>query len=262
MTRRVLVLLGGFLVPAACGTEAPETEAAAESAPVATAAAPALLALHLYNPASEEAEARFIGGFRDLNQAIADAGHPETRYQAWKVTGEQAGDFAHLFGSIWTDRATYDAVHAHEAYTSAVAALEAAGIRPAENQVYNRYIELNPPASEPAPMPEGASPLLALHLFNLPAAESEAEFISMLADLNAAIAAAGHPETRYTFWKVTGEQAGPRAYLFGSIWADRATYDAVHAHPAYTSVTATHQAAFERLVLDEVYNRYERVGPM
>ena len=50
----------------------------------------------------------------EFSEVVARAGHPETRYRVWKVTGEQAGDHAYLFGSAWVDRDVYDAVHAHD----------------------------------------------------------------------------------------------------------------------------------------------------
>lgn len=32
------------------------------------------------------------------------------------MTGEQVGDYAYAFGSVWTDRATYDGVHERADY--------------------------------------------------------------------------------------------------------------------------------------------------
>ena len=260
MTRRVLTLMGCLIVAAACA-ETPEPEAT-EDAVVATteaASGPSFLALHLYNPPDEAAHQQFLAGFAGLNAAVAEAGHPETQYVAWKVSGDQEGDFGYLFGSVWADRATYEAVHGHEAYMAAMAALEESGIEPAADEVYNRYEQLSPPAADPAPMPGEGPTFLANHLFNLPSADSEQEVIAMLEEFNAAVAAAGHPETRYTLWKVTGEQAGDYTYLFGSLWADREVYDAVHAHPAHQSLIETYGEAYETLVGEEVYNRYERV---
>jgi hypothetical protein len=260
MTRRVLTLMGCLIVAAACA-ETPEPDATEEAAVETTEAAPgpSFLALHLYNPASEAVHQQFLAGFGPLNAAIAEAGQPQTQYAAWKVTGDQAGDYGYMFGSIWADRATYDAVHGHEAYATAMAALEEAGIEPAADEIYNRYEQLSPPATDPAPMPGEGPTLLATHLFNLPSAESEQELVSMLEEFNAAVAAAGHPETRYTLWKVTGEQAGDYTYLFGSLWADREVYDAVHAHPAHQSLMETYGEAYQAMVGEEVYNQYERV---
>jgi hypothetical protein len=252
--------MGCLIVAAACA-ETPEPEVSEEATVETTEAAPGppFLALHLYNPSSEADHQQFLAAFSSLNTAIAEAGHPETQYVAWKVAGDQEGDFEYLFGSVWADRATYEAVHAHEAYVTAMAALQEAGIEPAADEVYNRYEQLSPPVADPTPMPGEGPTFLALHLFNLPSADSEQEVVSMLEEFNEAVAAAGHPETRYNVWKVTGEQAGDYTYLFGSLWADRDVYDAVHAHPAHQSLMETYGEAYETLVGEEVYNQYERM---
>ena len=125
MSRLKLVVVGCLFVPAACGTEAPEQEAVdtPETPTMELTPGPAFLALHRYNPVSDELNERLLADLASLNQAVADAGQPETGYQVWKVTGEQTGDHGYIIGSIWADRATYDAVHEHEAYTTAMAAI-------------------------------------------------------------------------------------------------------------------------------------------
>ena len=263
MTRRVLTLLGCLFVAAACDTGTPEpgtTDTGTAAAPD-VASGPAFLTLHLYNPVSEAEHAQFLSNLTMLNRAVIEAGHPETQYTVWRVTGEQSGDHAYLFGSIWTDRAVYDAVHTHEAYLTATAAIEDTDTEPLVDEVYNRYVQLSPAVADPVAMPDTGPMLLALHRFNLSSADSEGEFVALLEDLNEAVAAAGHPETRYSVWKITGEQTGDFGYLFASVWADRAAYDAVHAHPAYQDLTETRSGVFDALIVDQIYNQYELVGP-
>ncbi len=259
MIRRVLLPLGGILVLAACTTETPpetpETTEATEMA--APASGPTFLALHLYNPASDDAHQQFLTFLDELTQAVASAGHPETRYRVWKVTGEQTGDHGYLFGSLWADRATYDAVHEHDAYKAVMTPFEESGIEPFEAEVYNRYTALNPPTTGLAPISEVGPTLLAVHLFNLPSAEAEEQLVGILDDLNGAISKAGHSETRYGVWKVTGEQTGDYAYAFGSAWADRAAYDAVHDDQDYKALREQHQEAYDNLIPDEIYNKYD-----
>jgi len=84
-------------------------------------------------------------------------------------------------------------------------------------------------------------------------------FLTFLDELNQAVASSGHPETQYRTWKVTGEQTGDYAYLFGSVWADRATYDTVHEHPNYKAVWERHEETYQSLIPEEVYNQYERL---
>jgi len=261
MIRKVLLLLGSVLMMTACGAETPAPEAVTEESAetTETASGPAFLALHLYNPASDDTHQEFLASLAELNEAVASSGHPETEYRAWKVTGEQAGDFGYLFGSVWTNRAAYDAAHEHDDYKAVMARIEQAGSEPFAAEVYNRYVAVSAPATESPQVPAGNFTSLSLHLFNLPSAEAEAQLLGMFDDFNAAIDKAGHPETRYGLWKVTGEQTGDYAYVSGSLWADRAVYDAVHEHAEYKAVMETHQEAFENLIPEEVYNRYERL---
>ena len=256
MIRNILLPLGCLLMLAACATETPEPEVAAPET-TEPVSGPPFLALHLYNPASDGAHQQLLSGLDELSQVVASSGHPETQYRVWKVTGEQTGDYGYAFGSVWADRATYDAVHEHDDYKAVMARVEQAGLEPFAEEVYNQYVELNPPATERAPRPEGGSTSLALYLFNLPSAEAEEQLLSMLDEFNKAISKAGHPETRYGVWKVTGEQTGDYAYIFASVWADQATYDAVHEHADYKAVLERHDETLESLLSEEVYNRYE-----
>ena len=261
MIRRILMPLGCILVLVACATETPPEPAETTQAPEATEQAPgfSFLALHLYNPASDDAHQQLLAGLGELSQAVAGAGHPETRYRTWKVTGEQDGDFGHLFGSLWADRATYDAVHEHDDYKAVVTPFEDPGLEALEGEVYNRYELLNSPTTAPAPMPDGGPTFLSVHLFNLASTDAEKELVGIQEEFNDALSEAGHPETRYAVWKVTGDQTGDYAYVSGSAWADRATYDTAHEHPSYKALQEKHEEAYKNLVDEQIYNKYELV---
>jgi hypothetical protein len=261
MIRRILLPLGCILVLVACATETPPEPTETTEAPEASAQAPgfSFLALHLYNPASDDAHQQFLTTLGELSQAVASAGHPETRYRVWKVTGEQSGDYGHLFGSLWADRATYDAVHEHDDYKAVMTPLEESGLEPFEAEVYNRYTLLNPPTTALPPMAEGGPTFLSVHVFNLASAEAEEQLVGILDELSGAIAKAGHPETAYGVWKVSGDQTGDYGYVFGSTWADRATYDTVHENDDYMALQEQHQETYKSLVGDEIYNKYELV---
>ena len=261
MIRRILLPLGCILVLMACATETPPEPAETTEAPEASGQAPgfSFLALHLYNPASDEAHQQLLTALDGLSQAVASVGHPETRYRVWKVTGEQSGDHGHLFGSLWADRATYDAVHEHADYKAVMTKIEESGLEALEAEVYNRYTLLNPPTTPPPALPDEGPTFLSVHVFNLPSAEAEEQLVGMLDELSGAIANAGHPETRYGVWKVSGDQAGDYAYVLGSAWADRATYDTTHEHDDYKALQEQHEETYKSLVGDEIYNKYELV---
>jgi quinol monooxygenase YgiN len=261
MIRKILLPFGCILVLVACATETPPEPAETTETPEASGQAPGVsfLALHLYNPASDETHQQLLTALDELSQAVASVGHPETRYRVWKVTGEQTGDYGYLFGSLWADRDTYDAVHEHADYKAVMTKIEESGLEALEAEVYNRYTLLNPPTTPPPALPDEGPTFLSVHLFNLASAEAEKELVDMLEELNGAIANAGHPETRYGVWKVSGDQTGDYAYVFGSTWADRGAYDTAHEHPDYKALQEQHEDAFKNLIAEQIYNKYELV---
>ena len=111
-------------------------------------------------------------------------------------------------------------------------------------------------AQEQPPPPE--KPFKALHLFNLPSAEAETKVLSVVADLNDAVAKAGHPKIRYQLWKVAGAQQGAHAYLLESTWPGRAVYEEVHDGAVFKAAQAKHPEV-AKLFEGEVYNRLVEV---
>ena len=73
---------------------------------------------------SGEAHQQFLRHMASLNTAVARTGLAQTEYLVWTVMGEQAGPFSHVYGSLWPDRATYDAVQEHEAVQAVVKRFE------------------------------------------------------------------------------------------------------------------------------------------
>jgi len=110
-----------------------------------------------------------------------------------------------------------------------------------------------PRAQEPAPK----EAFKTVHLVTLTSADV-ATLLTALADLNGAVAKAGHPEIRYQLYRVAGKQAGNHNYLWESSWPSGAVYDEVHKSPAYLAATKNHPE-MERLMKNEVYNRYVEV---
>ncbi|MBA2303665.1 MAG: hypothetical protein H0W08_13645 [Acidobacteria bacterium] len=110
-----------------------------------------------------------------------------------------------------------------------------------------------PRAQEPPPK----EAFKAVHLVTLTSTDL-ATLLASLADVNAAIAEAGHPETRYRLYKVVGKQAGHYNYMWESSWPSGAVYDRVHKSPAFQAATKKHPE-MERLMKNETYNRYVEV---
>jgi hypothetical protein len=73
-------------------------------------------------------------------------------------------------------------------------------------------------AAFPQEPPATTGPFKSVHLVKL----TDAQVVRLqaaLADLNAATAKAGYPETQYRLYKVTGKQSGNFNYLWESSWA-------------------------------------------
>ncbi len=112
-----------------------------------------------------------------------------------------------------------------------------------------------PRAQEPAPK----EAFKAVHLVTLTSADLAA-LLASLADVNAAVAEAGHPEIRYRLYRVVGKQAGNYNYMWESSWPSGAVYDRVHQSPAFQAATKK-SPDMERLMKNETYNRYVEVTP-
>ena len=107
------------------------------------------------------------------------------------------------------------------------------------------------------PPPKGS--FKAVHLVTLTDAEA-ATIQNAIADMNAAVAKAGHADIRYRLYKVTGKQAGSFNYLWESVWPSGEVYQKVHDSPEWTA-TMKKLSGLETLMKNEIYNRYVEVVP-
>ena len=109
-------------------------------------------------------------------------------------------------------------------------------------------------AQEPRP----TEAFKAVHLVTLTPAQ-EATVLAALADVNASVAQAGHPDIRYRLYKVTGRQAGNFSHMWESSWPSGAVYDQVHQSPSFQAATKKHPQ-LEELMKTDIYNRYVEVA--
>ena len=108
---------------------------------------PALKSHHLLNLPASVTEADLAAALGAMNAAVAEAGYPQAGYRLWKVTGEQAGDFAYLWEGNWPNQEAYDIIHSHPAWEAAGERLGSFFESVMEAQVYNRYVEISPETS-------------------------------------------------------------------------------------------------------------------
>ena len=100
----------------------------------------------------------------------------------------------------------------------------------------------------------------AVHIVTLTDAQA-ATVQAALADLNAAVAKAGHADIRYRLYKVYGQQSGPYNYLWESVWPSGDVYQKVHDNPEWQAALKRHPE-LETLMKGELYNRFVEVMPM
>ena len=103
---------------------------------------PALKTVHLFNVASAAAEADLLGALDEMNQVIAKAGYPQSRYRVWKVQGDPQGSHTYLWESTWPDPAAYAKVHEDQAYQGAFERVRSTIDASMKDHVYNRYLEV------------------------------------------------------------------------------------------------------------------------
>jgi hypothetical protein len=111
-------------------------------------------------------------------------------------------------------------------------------------------------AAQEAP-PAGA--FKAVHLTNL-TPQQVAALSAWMADMNAVIAKAGHPDIGYRLYKVTGTQVGKYEYMWESSWPSRDVYTKIHNSPEWKVVAERHPG-LDGIMKDEIYNRYVEVLP-
>ena len=91
----------------------------------------------------------------------------------------------------------------------------------------------------------------AVHLVTFTPADVTA-FLSAIADINAILARAGHPDIRYRLHKVVGKQSGDHAYMWESSWPSGAVYGEIHKDPAFLTAIQKHPV-IDRSRKSEVY---------
>jgi len=95
-----------------------------------------------------------------------------------------------------------------------------------------------------------------VHLVNLKSVENEAELVAISKDFNKVVAELGYQNIRYNIWKENGYREGQYKYIFESTWPDQETYDKVHKNDKFQVAWKTHWAEWQKLIKDDIYNRY------
>ena len=131
MTYFRLLVLGTALLaaapPSGLAQEAPPTEAF-KAVHLTTMTPPQVAALQAW--------------MKDINAAIAKAGHKDVRYRLYKVTGKQSGKYDYLWESSWPSGQVYKVVHDSPEWKAVGSKHPGLEQLLKDDDVYNRYVEV------------------------------------------------------------------------------------------------------------------------
>jgi hypothetical protein len=113
-------------------------------------------------------------------------------------------------------------------------------------------------AAQTAQAPAPDIPFRTVHLINIESGK-EAEVLAIFEQFNQVMAKLGCADCRYRLWKVSGNQQGPHAYIWDSIWPGRAMYDTIHNASDWKTLSSS-QENLQKLLKDHVYNRLVEVS--
>jgi predicted ester cyclase len=103
--------------------------------------------------------------------------------------------------------------------------------------------------------------LKSVHLLNLPQGVSDSRIVSALHEINKVISDLGYPAAGYRLWKVNGDITTGYMYLWEGVWPSQAAYDVIHKNEDYLNALSPYEAMFQKVMDDQVYQRYSQVIP-
>jgi hypothetical protein len=99
--------------------------------------------VHLLKLKNAEDEAEFAIIADDFNKVVVELGYQNIRYNFWKETGDNIGQYKYIFESNWPDQETYDEVHEYEEFKLVWEKSYSKWKKMIEEDNYNRYILVN-----------------------------------------------------------------------------------------------------------------------
>lgn len=99
----------------------------------------------------------------------------------------------------------------------------------------------------------------SVHLFDLPAGITEAEWSAALTDMNSVIAELGYSDAGYFLYKTENAGAKDYRYYFEGVWPSDEVYAKIHENPAYLAVSEKYGPLYEKIKTVEIYRRVSRV---
>ncbi len=99
----------------------------------------------------------------------------------------------------------------------------------------------------------------SLHLFDLPAGVTEAEWSAALKDMNSAIAKMGYPGAGYFLYKTEKADTKDYRYYFEGVWPSAEAYTKIHEDPAFKALDEKYGPLYKKIQAVEIYRRVSRV---
>ncbi len=99
----------------------------------------------------------------------------------------------------------------------------------------------------------------SIHLFNLPAGMTEAEWSAALKEMNDVIAGLGYPGAGYFFYKTENADTKDYQYYFEGVWPSAEAYTKIHEDPAFVASSEKLGPLYDKIKAVEIYRRVSRV---
>jgi uncharacterized protein (TIGR02246 family) len=99
----------------------------------------------------------------------------------------------------------------------------------------------------------------SLHLFDMPAGVTEAEWSAALKEMNSAIAELGYPGAGYYMYKTENADTKDYRYFFEGVWPSEEAYAKIHKDPTWKAVSEKFDPMYAKIKAVEIYRRMNRV---
>lgn len=99
----------------------------------------------------------------------------------------------------------------------------------------------------------------SIHLFDLPAGMTEAEWSAALSEMNGVIADIGYPGAGYYMYKTEDTGTKDYRYYFEGMWPSAEAYAKIHEAPAFVAASEKLGTLYDKIKAVEIYRRVSRV---
>lgn len=99
----------------------------------------------------------------------------------------------------------------------------------------------------------------SVHLFDMPAGVTEAEWSAALKDMNSAIANLGYPGAGYYMYKTQSADTKDYRYYFEGVWPSEEAYKKIHEDPTWVAAAEKFDSMYEKIKAVEIYRRMNLV---